>query len=80
MFILGFAPNLEKYVFNKTIVSQTWYEHFIPREYLCILYFLGIYYVCGIFGWLITYISHRFINFPKQWQIGVAQHITSVGS
>ena len=80
LFILGFAPNLETFFFNRTVLSHTWYEMFIPHEYIYLFYFLGIYYICGIAGWLVTYLSHRFINFPRQWKIGVAQHITSVGS
>ena len=80
LFLLGFAPNLEKYMFNRVILSHNWYEMFLSHEYIYILYFLGIYYSCGIVGWLVTYASNRFINFPNQWKIGVAQHVSSVGS
>ena len=69
LFILGFAPNLETFIFRRTVLSHTWYEMFISHEYMYLFYFLGIYYICGIAGWLVTYMSHRFINFPKQWKL-----------
>ena len=78
-FVLGFAPQLEDFFFKRTVLSHNFVPLY-PHQHIGSLYFMAIYFLCGIGGWAMTYASHRWLLHSEQWKIGVAQHISTVGS
>ena len=79
LFLLGFTPQLEEFFFKRTVLSHIHIPLFSPVS-IAFTYFLFTYVCCGIGGWAMTYVSHRWIKYRSEWSSGIPQFLSSVGA